>query len=90
MKHITQAVSADDYDEAIRHDPTVSTLSATGDLRTGQQLLADAAEDRLRSVGCMASCLHGRVELEELAAAAEAMAKRLFLIGASGEQCKLH
>ncbi len=76
MKHIVQEVSPDEYDEAVRHDPTASTLSATGDLRTGQQLLLDAAEDRLRSVGWMAVCPRGRAELDKLAAAAEGMAGR--------------
>ena len=75
-KYITQAVSPDEYDEAVRHDPTVSTLSATGDMRTGRQLLAEAADDRLRTVGWMAACPHGRAKLDKIAEAAEAMARR--------------
>ncbi len=71
MKHITQPVSPDEYDEAVRRDPMVSALSATGDLRTGLQLLADAAEDRLRSIAWMAACQHGRAELDKMAASTE-------------------
>ncbi len=77
IKHVTEVVGPDEYDEAVRRDPMVSALSATGDLRTGQQLLADAAEDRLRSVGRMAACQRGRAELDEIAAAAENLAKDL-------------
>ncbi len=69
-----QSVSPDEYDEAVRRDPTASTLSATGDMRTGRQLLAEAAEDRLFTVSWMAACPRGRAELDRMAAAAEAMA----------------
>ncbi len=75
-KHITQAVSSDEYDEAVRRDPMVSALAATGDLRTGQQLLADAAEDRLHSVAWMAACPNGRAELDAMAASAESLIRR--------------
>ena len=76
-KHTTEVVTPDEYDEAVRRDPMVSPLFATGDLRTGQQLLDEAAVDRLRSVGWMAACPRGRAELDELAAATEIMAKHL-------------
>jgi hypothetical protein len=76
-KHTSEVVSPDEYDEAVRRDPMVSALAATGDLRTGRQLLAEAAADRLRSVGWMAKCPHGRAELNGIAAAAEILAKRL-------------
>ncbi len=81
MKHTTEVVSPDEYDEAVRRNPMVSALSATGDLRTGRQLLDDAAEDRLRSVGWMAACPRGRSELDEIAAGAEVLAKDLQWVG---------
>ena len=79
MKNITQAVSPDEYDEAVRSNPMVSTLTATGDMRTGRQLLADAARDHFRSIAGMAASQSGRVELDSLAEATEALA-RLVLI----------
>ncbi len=73
VKNITQVVSPEQYDAAVRADPMVSTLAATGDRRPGRQLLADAAEDRQRTVAGMASCPRGRAELDTMAAAAEAL-----------------
>jgi hypothetical protein len=67
VKHITQAVSPDEYDKEVFSDPMVGALSATGDLRTGRQLLADAAEDQRRSVAWMAACQRGRKELNVMA-----------------------
>jgi acyl-CoA reductase-like NAD-dependent aldehyde dehydrogenase len=77
VKHITQAVSADEYDEAVSNNPMVSVLSATGDLRTGRQLLADAAADRLRTIAWMAACPHGRMELDVMADSAKCLFGRL-------------
>jgi hypothetical protein len=75
VKNITQAVSPDEYDEAVRRNPMVSTLSATGDMRTGRQLLADGAGDHLRSIAGMAASQYGRVELDMMAKATEALAQ---------------
>jgi hypothetical protein len=36
-----------EYDDAVRRDPLTCPLAATGDFRSGAQLLADAASDRL-------------------------------------------
>ncbi len=60
----------------MRRDPARSALAATGDRRTGRQLLADAPADRRRSVAAMAACPRGRAELDALAAAAEDLARR--------------
>ena len=76
-KHITQAVSPDEYDAAVARNPLVSALSATGDMRTGRQLLASAAEDRLRSIARMAACPRGRAELDEMATSAEGLIRHL-------------
>ena len=53
----------------------VSTLSATGDLRTGRQLLADAAMDHVRSIAGMAASYCGRAELDAIAKLTEALAQ---------------
>ncbi len=75
MKNITQAVSPDEYDEAVRCNPMTSTLSATGDLRTGRQLLADAAKDHFSSIAGLAASHCGRTELDAIAKVTEALAQ---------------
>mmetsp|Transcript_48327 Transcript_48327/g.100967 ORF Transcript_48327/g.100967 Transcript_48327/m.100967 type:complete len:175 (-) Transcript_48327:211-735(-) len=74
VKNTTQAVSPNEYDEAVRRNPMVSTLAATGDLRTGRQLLADAAKDHLVTIASMAASKDGRAELDAMAKATEALA----------------
>ena len=73
MKNVTQAVSPDEYDEAVRSNPMISTLSATGDLRSGRQLLADAAKDHRSSLAGMTSSQRGRAELDAMAKATEVL-----------------
>ncbi len=73
VKNITQVISPEEYDEAVRADPMSSTLSATGDHRPGRQLLADAVTDRLQTVASLAGSPRGRAELDAMAAAAEAL-----------------
>ncbi len=75
VKNTTQAVSPEEYDDAVRRNPMASTLAATGDLRTGRQLLADAAKDHFISVACMAASQGGRAELDAMAEATEALAR---------------
>ena len=55
----------------------VSTLSATGDLRTGRQLLADAAMDQISSIAGMAASHCGRAELNAIAKVTEALAQMM-------------
>jgi hypothetical protein len=55
----------------------VSTLSSTGDMRTGRQLLSDASKDHFRSVAGMAASQSGRAELNRMAKATEALARLL-------------
>jgi hypothetical protein len=88
VKHTTEVVSPDEYDEAVQRDPRLGALCLTGDLRTGQQLLADAAEDKLRTVGWMAACPRGRAELDAIAAATELLAKNLEGVGIA--DCQSH
>ena len=76
-KYITQAVSPDEYDEAVRHDPTVSTLSATGDMRTGRQLLEDMAADQRVTVRRMARVKRKSAVLCRLRVAAFTVCMRL-------------
>ncbi len=74
VKHITTAVGPEEYDAAVQRDPSVSTHAATGDHRSGWQLLADAAADRQRSVACMAASPAGRAALDTFSAVAERLA----------------
>ena len=81
LKHITAIVSPEEYDAAVLRDPSVSTLAATGDMRTGRQLLADAPADRLRRVGTMAASPAGRAELDVFSALAERIAQNYGRVG---------
>jgi hypothetical protein len=68
-------VTPEEYDLAVSRDPSASTLAATGDGRTGRQLLADAAADYFRTVAGMAASPAGRAELDVFAALAERLAR---------------
>ena len=74
-KHIWAPITPDEYDAAVRTSPALCPLAATGDCRSGRQLLADATEDARRTVAGLAACRAGRAELDAIAAAAEAMAR---------------
>ncbi len=73
-KHIWAPISPDEYDAAVRTSPALCPLAATGDRRSGWQLLADATADARHTVVGLAACRAGRAELEVIAAAAEDMA----------------
>ena len=70
-------MSAEEYDAAVRLSPAVSPLAATGDSRSGLQLLADAVDDARRSFRAHAHSPAGRGELESLLIAARGAASRL-------------
>ena len=72
---MTQPISPEEYDAAVRPDPAASTHAATGDARSGCQLLADAAADRRRSIAIMEACRAGRAELDTFSALAEGLAR---------------
>jgi hypothetical protein len=74
-KHIWAPIGPDEYDAAVRDRPDLCPLAATGDRRSGRQLLADAAVDARRTVVGLAGCREGRAELDAIAAAAEHMAR---------------
>ena len=71
---MTQPVSPEEYDAAVRRDPVASTHAATGDARTGRQLLADAEQDCQRGVAAMAGSPAGRAALDVFSAVAERLA----------------
>ncbi len=50
-----------------------SPHTATGDNRSGQELLAACEEDRRRTIASMAASREGRAELDTIAAAIEAI-----------------
>ncbi len=52
-----------------------SPLTATGDYRSGQKLLADTEVDLSRTIAGMAASRDGRAELDIIAAAMEAIAR---------------
>jgi hypothetical protein len=74
VKHITTAVGPEEYDAAVQRDPSVSTHAATGDHRTGRQLLADAPADRQRSIAGLSASQAGRAVMWRLSMATEAFA----------------
>ena len=71
MKSVMHIVTPEEYDAAVRLDPTVSPLYALGDRRSGRELLADAAHDAQRTLLAMTATRAGRAELDDIAAAAE-------------------
>ena len=52
-----------------------SPHAAMGDYRSGHELLAACEEDRGRTIASMAASREGRVELETIAAAIEAIVR---------------
>ena len=54
-----------------------SPLAATGDLRSGSKLLADAEADLMRTIADLAAAREGRAELEGIASAMEALVRSL-------------
>jgi hypothetical protein len=77
IKMVSAAVGPDEYDAVVTLTPELSTQCLAGDLRTGRQLLADAAFDLSRPLTALNSCQYGRAELASMATAIEALAKRL-------------
>ena len=73
VKHLYRVVSPEEYDEAVQRNPSASLLAATGDHRSGQQLLTDGAFDARRTAAAAAASEVGREELNAMAAAADAM-----------------
>jgi hypothetical protein len=68
-----QIITAEEYDAAVRLNPDSSPLAATGDRRTGRELLADAEADAQLSVSAAAATPRGRAVLGRLVSLARAV-----------------
>ena len=68
-----RVISPDEYDAAVIREPASCPLFATGDRRSGRQLLADAPADVVHTVASFASSTCGRLELDSIAAVVEAI-----------------
>ena len=66
FKQIHQVITADAYDEALRSTPELCPLTLVGDMRSGAQLLADAAADSAQTIESMVLSHAGRVGLQHL------------------------
>jgi hypothetical protein len=75
LKNHFRVITPEEYDAAVQRDPMCSPLTATGDYRSGRQLLADSDADLTRTIASMAASREGRVELETIANAIEAMVR---------------
>ncbi len=76
-RHCLEPVSASEYDAALCSSPSRCLPAASGDLRTGRQLLADAAADAARPVRRLAQTPRGRAALDAMAERLEAALGRL-------------
>ena len=75
LKNHFRVITPKEYDEAVKRDPMCSPLTATGDYRSGHELLADSDADLQRTIASMAAGREGRAELDIIAAAVEAIAR---------------
>ncbi len=66
-KQVIRVISPDDYDNAVRLDPSACPHVMTGDYRCGRQLIADATIDAHIQLAGMPASVHGRMELDALA-----------------------
>jgi hypothetical protein len=73
-KNIMRIITAEEYDDAVRRNPTACPLYALGDRRSGRELLAAAARDAQCTLFAMTATRAGRAELDGIAAAAEILA----------------
>ena len=69
-----RAITCAEYDEAARRTPHLCPLVQAGDMRTGQQLIRDAAADSEVAIVELAASPGGRAMLDALAASVEAWA----------------
>lgn len=67
MKQSSRIISADEYDDAARRTPHLCPLIMIGDLRSGMELLNDAAQDMSTTIEAMCGSRHGRALLENVA-----------------------
>ncbi len=77
IKNHFRVITPEEYDAAVQRDPMCSPLAATGDLRSGSKLLADAEADLMRTIADLAAAREGRAELESIASSMEAIARSL-------------
>ena len=77
IKNHFRVISPEEYDAAVQRDPMCSPLAATGDLRSGSKLLADADTDLMRTISDLAASREGRAELESIASSMEAIVHSL-------------
>jgi hypothetical protein len=75
-KNIERIITPEEYDYAVRCNPTASPLYALGDCRSGRELLAAAAQDAQCTLMAMAATQVGRAELDNIAAAVELLTVR--------------
>ncbi len=68
---MVRIITPDEYDDAVRRTPALCPLFATGDRRSGRELLAAADNDAQRSLAGMAGTWAGRAELDCIAVAFE-------------------
>ncbi len=73
-KNILRIITPEEYDDAVRRNPTASPLYALGDRRSGSELLAAATQDAQCTLLAMAATQAGRAELDGIAAAVELLA----------------
>ena len=77
LKNHFRVITPEEYDGAVQRDLMCSPLAATGDLRSGSKLLADAEADLMRTIADLAAAREGRAELEGIASAMEALVRSL-------------
>jgi hypothetical protein len=77
IKNHYRVITPEEYDAAVQRDPMCSPLTATGDFRSGRQLLADTEADLTRTIASLAASREGRAELDAIAAAIEAITRSL-------------
>ena len=66
LKQIHQVITEEAYDEALRSTPELCPLTLVGDMRSGAQLLADAAADSVQTIESMVLSHAGRAGLQHL------------------------
>jgi hypothetical protein len=77
LKNHFRVITPEEYDAAVQRDVMCSPLTATGDHRSGQRLLADAGADLQRTIADLAAGREGRAELNAIATAMEAISRSI-------------
>ncbi len=77
LKNHFRVITPEEYDAAVKRDNMCSPLTATGDYRSGQRLLDEAELDRQLTIADLAAGRTGRMVLDNIATAMEAIASSL-------------